>query len=315
MRWLTVTPVLVLVLTQTQTIKISNQMQGQPCVQLRTPCGASATVALLGAQLLSWIPAAGGERLYLSPRAVFDGRSAIRGGIPVCFPQFNARGPLPKHGFARNRAWQVLDPGSETHVTLRLCDDDASRALWTAAFDLRLHIVLGTNHLRITLEVRNTGNSPWSFTGALHTYLRVNDLARIQLSGLQQLPVWDAVRDQRGTESAAPLVFNQECDRVYTAAGHTVTMQAVKPVATSSPIVGLTKNDGLRISQSASFANTVVWNPGAVLCATLADLPADGFRHMLCVEAACVDIPVLVAPGTIWKGWQELTVLTAPAIL
>ena len=91
-------------------------VQGQPCIRLDTDHGDSALVALHGAQVLSWT-VAGRERLYLSPRALFDGRSAIRGGIPLCFPQFNQRGPLPKHGFARNLAWQPL-PVSYTHLTL-----------------------------------------------------------------------------------------------------------------------------------------------------------------------------------------------------
>ena len=44
---------------------------------------------------LMWQRAADGvERLYLSPQTSRDGSTAIRGGVPVCFPQFNMRGPL-----------------------------------------------------------------------------------------------------------------------------------------------------------------------------------------------------------------------------
>ena len=84
-------------------------VQGQPCIRLSLANGDSALVALQGAQVLSWM-ASGRERLYLSPRAAFDGQTAIRGGIPVCWPQFNQRGPLPKHGFVRNLPWQVVPP-------------------------------------------------------------------------------------------------------------------------------------------------------------------------------------------------------------
>jgi len=38
-------------------------------------------------------------------------------------------------------------------------------------------------------------------------------------------------------------------------------------------------------------------------------MPDEGYRHMLCVEAACIDEPVTLAPGASWTGWQQLTVL------
>jgi len=59
--------------------------QEEPCIRLKGSDGDSALVALHGAQVLSWV-AGERERLYLSPRAVFDGQSAIRGGIALCFP-------------------------------------------------------------------------------------------------------------------------------------------------------------------------------------------------------------------------------------
>ena len=34
---------------------------------------------------------------------------------------------------------------------------------------------------------------------------------------------------------------------------------------------------------SQGFDDAVVWNPGPERCAKLADMPADGWRHMLCV--------------------------------
>ena len=60
------------------------------------------------------------------------------------------------------------------------------------------------------------------------------------------------------------------------------------------------------VANSPSWTNTVVWNPGEALCARLADMPADGWRHMLCIEAACVDHPVSLAPGARWAGSQRL---------
>jgi glucose-6-phosphate 1-epimerase len=271
-------------------------------------CGDAVTVALHGAQVISWV-SAGRERLYLSPRAVFDGRSAIRGGVPVCFPQFNQRGPLPKHGFARNLRWSQVPgrssapdgasqaaagSGDSAHLSLRLHDSEFTRALWPHSFEATLTVQLEPGSLQITLQACNVDDKLLLLTGALHTYLAVDDIAGTRLGGLQGQPGWDALTDQIGQVSGE-LRFNGEFDRVYG--------------ARSTP---LTLHDGthrLQITQSASFADTVVWNPGAALCGRLSDMPANGFARMLCVEAAQVMTPIEVRPGDTWAGWQRFTVL------
>jgi glucose-6-phosphate 1-epimerase len=271
--------------------------RGQPAVRLVAANGAACTVALHGGQLLSWTTPDGVERLYLSPEAVFDGRAALRGGVPVCWPQFNQRGPLAKHGFARKVAWEAeaADPAEPSRVVLRLVDDAATRAIWPHAFALRLEATLGGDSLRIALAVHNTGDTAWSFTAALHSYLRVDDIAMARLEGLRGAQRWDAVVDRRLTESAQALAFDAEFDSVYAAPA--MALRLVQPSGT------------LEIAQSASCTETVVWNPGEALTAKLADMPDDGYRHMLCVEAAAIDTPVQLAPGAQWQGWQQLTVL------
>lgn len=59
-------------------------------VVLAAPDGsATASVYLHGATLASW-SVGGRELLFVSPRAAFSPPKAIRGGVPVCFPQFGA---------------------------------------------------------------------------------------------------------------------------------------------------------------------------------------------------------------------------------
>lgn len=270
--------------------------QGQPSRRLSLPNGDSLQVALPGAQALSWV-AGGVERLYLSPRSVFDGKSAIRGGIPVCFPQFNQRGPLPKHGFARNLLWRCDEAPhlteQDARIILRLSASDASRAFWSSSFEATLTLHLQPGKLEITFGVCNTGDETMFFTGALHTYLAVSDIAAVQFEGLHGQSEWDAVTDQHGI-AAGVLRFRGEFDRVYAAANQALMLQ-----------------DGagrLAIEQSPSFENTVVWNPGADKSASLTDMPPDGYSHMLCVEAAQVMQPVSVEAGGQWQGWQRLSV-------
>ena len=57
--------------------------------------------------------------------------------------------------------------------------------------------------------------------------------------------------------------------------------------------------------QGQGFPDVVVWNPWVDKCATLGDMPADGGRHMLCVEAVA-EQPVVVAAGDEWYGRQTL---------
>jgi glucose-6-phosphate 1-epimerase len=272
--------------------------RGQPAVRFGLSGGESCTVALHGAHVLSWMTADGLERLYLSPDARFDGQSAIRGGVPICWPQFNMRGPLPKHGFVRNVAWEAesLDgDGRHNTLVLSLRADAATRATWPHAFHVHLAVTLTPHTLRIALTVDNIGSGPWSFAAALHSYLRVDDVTAARLEGLSGANRWDAVRDDRHVEMAPALHFGDEFDSVYTAPAR--PLRLVQPSGT------------LEVSQSASCTETVVWNPGPALSAKLEDLPDDGWRHMLCVEAARIDEPVLLASGAQWQGWQQLAVL------
>lgn len=271
--------------------------RGQPALELVLPEGDRAVIALHGAQVLSWKPAGGPERLYLSPEALFDGEAAIRGGVPVCWPQFNQRGPLPKHGFVRNLPWEpVSAAGDERTIVLALRDSDATRAMWPHAFNARLEVGLTPGALTIGLVVENTGREAFEFTMALHTYLQVDDIETLRLHGLGGLPYWDAVTDTRPPPLPAgeALAIRGETDRVYEAA--------------PAPLTLIDRLGRIEIAQDPTYAQTTVWNPGAELCANLAQMPADGWRHMLCVEAAIVDTPVRVEAGEVWSGAQRLSV-------
>jgi glucose-6-phosphate 1-epimerase len=271
--------------------------QGLEAVALAGPRGTRLVVARPGAQALSWTTADGRERLYLSPRAVADGRTPVRGGSPVCFPQFAGLGALPKHGFLRTVPWDVVTHragGDYALVTLATADTPATRALWPHAFRAELTLMLEADRLDLELCIANTGPGAFTFTGALHTYLRVDDVARVAIDGLQGCSYRDAADGDRVKDEMPPtLAIAGEVDRVYRNVTH--------------PLRLLADAAGLVIG-SQGFADVVVWNPGPVRGAALADLPPDGYRHFLCVEAACADTAVTVAPGEEWYGRQSLVV-------
>jgi len=44
---------------------------------------------------------------FRSKKSNFQVGKAIRGGIPICWPQFSNSGPLPNHGLVRDKLWTV----------------------------------------------------------------------------------------------------------------------------------------------------------------------------------------------------------------
>ena len=244
------------------------------------------------------MPAGGEDRLYLSPDAVFDGATPIRGGVPLCFPQFAGRGPLPKHGFARTRQWEVGNTRAGKDfalATLRLTDDATTRALWPHAFSAEMSISIGGDRLDLELEVDNTGDAPFHFTAALHTYLKVREVEALRIEGLRGLEYCDsAAGDSLKKETGVGLTIEGEVDRIY----H------------NAPPTLLVREDNRAMGiHSQNFPDVVIWNPWEDKCAQLADMPRDGFRRMLCVEAAAVREPVELAPGAGWWGRQSLVAM------
>lgn len=270
-----------------------------PRVRLRSPGGAIAQVHHDGAHVTSWRPAPDGEeRLFLSERTELRQGVAIRGGIPVIFPQFAAEGPLPRHGFARTMRWElegVRDADALATARFTLRSSAATRAIWPASFVATLDAALGDAQLTVTLSVTNEGDAPISFTAALHTYLRVRDIGAVALHGLQGVMYRESIAPTLlKRDDQAVLRVHDEMDRVY--------VNAPLPLVLREP------DRAVEIS-ATGFPDVVVWNPGATKAAALPDMEPGGERRMLCVEAAAVQRPVVVSPGATWTAAQGLKTL------
>jgi glucose-6-phosphate 1-epimerase len=268
---------------------------GQPALALCAPDGARATVLLQGAHLVSWIPAGGEEQLYLSPSAQYGTGTSVRGGVPVIFPQFNARGPLPRHGLVRSRSWVATESvvrGGHAIGVLRFTDDIATRVHWKHGFEAELTVSLAGKEIDIELAVTNTGDTPFEFTAALHTYLRCNELLKAQLEGLQNRGYEDFLNGGvAGEQWGDVLTFVGAIDRIYHSVNGPLTLREL----------------GRRTSIAMSgFDDVVVWNPGDDGVTALPDMPDEDWRRMLCVEAARICEPVHLMPGDDWAGMQSL---------
>jgi glucose-6-phosphate 1-epimerase len=268
-----------------------------PLVPFRVthPSGSTAQAYTHGAHVTSWIPSGGAEALFLSRAARFQPGTAIRGGVPVIFPQFAALGPLPKHGFARTAVWERVDDGGDTSAArLRLRDSDETRHIWPHAFAAELAVEVGDDWLSLALAIHNTGAAQISFTAALHTYLRVGDVRQTAIEGLQGLRYRH--KNEERVDGEPELTVRVELDRIY---------------LNTPPELRVHDRANGRIIHlhAGGFADTVVWNPWAEGAASLPDMEDDEYLEMICVEAAQVGLPIHLHPGERWTGVQRLQVV------
>lgn len=236
----------------------------------------------------------------MSKSSAFQDGVAIRGGVPVVFPQFSNQGTLPKHGFARTSEWKLLQSGLAQHgaaeAVYELRENIARLTIWPHVFRARLRISLLGKTLQMALEVENTGDTNFSFSTALHTYLAVQDIANVSLHGLQGRYYRDTVSGVDHCLEADPfLCISGETDRIY---------------AHAPAQLELHQPHQRTIIRSHGFADAVVWNPGAG-AAKINDLHAGGEQKMLCVEAATILRPICLTPGESWSASQTLEVVTA----
>lgn len=266
-----------------------------PAVQITAADGAHITVSLFGAHLLSWKTGDGTERLFVSSQTPLDGSKAIRGGVPVIFPQFNVRGPGLRHGFARVSQWRVGasgGDGGQSFVELHLNQHDLSAEharSWPHAFALTLRYTLQGDTLDVSFTVQNNAAEAFPFGVALHTYYEVGQLSATSISGLQGQRYTDH-HLQTATQNHPALHFTSKHDRLYDATP-TLTLN--------------TASSTLRLEQQG-FDNWVVWNPGQQDAAALTDLADEEYLRFVCIEPARIDQQLLAA-GHSWTGKHRIS--------
>ena len=272
-----------------------------PAVTIRAADGAQATVTLYGGHLVSWRSSDGRERLFCSRESKLDGSRAIRGGVPVIFPQFGARGAGMRHGFARVATWQEAASGVDDGVAwaeLRLTQDalpPAIAAAWPFTFALRLRVAVQDQSLDIDFTVHNTGEQAFPFSAALHSYFAIDQLDQARITGLQRVRYSDETPPD-ALQAEEVLQFADKLDRIY--------HQLPGPLQLASG------GDTLRLAQQG-FTDAVVWNPGAQDAAALPDLADDEYTRFVCIEAALIE-PDLLAAGAAWHGSQQLQFNSIP---
>lgn len=252
-----------------------------PAVHITAADGARATVTLYGAHLVSWQCADGQERLFCSALSAKDGSRAIRGGVPVIFPQFAERGTGMRHGFARVSTWRLADSGqtadgafAQFELTQADLDPKLAQA-WPHAFRLALRVTVRAGELNLALDVYNTGASGFAFSSALHSYWLTDRLANVRIGGVQE----------------GELAIADKLDQIYFGVKDGLSLRS---------------GAGALHLQQQGFRDAVVWNPGALDAAALADMEDQEFERFVCIEPALIE-PLRLEAGAVWHGGHRVT--------
>ncbi|CAN1178194.1 Putative glucose-6-phosphate 1-epimerase [Linum perenne] len=288
-------------------VEITKDKNGIDQILLRNIRGASVRVSLHGGQVLSWRTDQAEELLFTSSKAIFKPPNPIRGGIPICFPQFGNRGALEQHGFARKKLWVVdenppplpaNDSNGKTYVDLLLKPTDDDLKNWPHSFEFRLRVaVTAEGNLTMVSRIRNINCKPFSFSIAYHTYFSISDINEVRVEGLETLDYLDNLHErERFTEQGDALTFESEVDRVY---------------LSSSGVIAVFDHQKKRTFQirKEGLPDIVVWNPWEKKSKSMGDLGDEEYKQMLCVDGAAIEKPITLKPGEEWTGRLELSVI------
>lgn len=212
-----------------------------------------AKIALQGAQLLSWQPHnAKQDVLWLSEIEPFKVGTAIRGGVPICYPWF---GPVkePAHGTARIREWNLVEYS---------CSSENVRLVFTLEQEARMKMILGE-----TCELHFTHLAQEPAQLALHTYFNVGDIEKVEVQGLP-IRCFDKLTNQV-VEVPSLRRIDQNIDCIYAANPTNI----IQDFAYQRAIV----------IEHRNATETVLWNPWHKPTGGMSE---NAYQKMVCVETA-----------------------------
>lgn len=290
--------------------------------------GASATVSLTGATVKSFVTAACREVIFCSRLAKLDGSKAIRGGIPLCFPQFGQPDKsMPQHGFLRANQWKQGKSYEDEETGAAVCEfilttlTDGMRdrgGKWAPGAEFQCEatysVKVEANKLTTTLTVVNTGEVAIEGQQVLfHTYYAIEgkksmDKEVCYVKGLTGYSVIDKVPGEgepvefvQGDE----LVFvYKEIDRIYSNP-HKPNLDLI--ISTGSNCNVKLQASG-KVNDVQAATSVVVWNPYIEKAKSLSDFGDEQYHEMLCVEPGLLNNGP-VDPGNTMVFEQVITAL------
>ncbi len=280
-------------LTTSQAVFPKSKGEGLPILQVKTQ-QFMACIALQGAHLLSFKTTEGKPLLWLSPNCDFTPGVALRGGVPVCMPWFGPH-PLdpkkPKHGFARNRDWSLYSAEHlENRVKLVFDFVSPANELFNFNFSAQLTMTLGDT-IKLELNITNTDSHEFDCSWVLHSYHPVSSLESVKVLGLSGRTYLDNLENHNAKAQQGDVNFPSEVDRVFPAIENTLKVSG-------SPSIQI---------DHGNCPSVVVWNPGPINAAKIADIGAGNEQGYICVERGAVLAEKwTLAAGETKYAWVEI---------
>jgi glucose-6-phosphate 1-epimerase len=194
--------------------------------------------------------------------------------------------------------WQlesIIENENGVAVTMFTQSDEHTRTWWPGEFRL-VHRATFGSALRLELVCSNTGETPFRFEEALHTYNRIADIQDARLRGLDSVSYLDNTESNKEKTQRDDALITSTTDRAYRCTQSEVDL-----------LDGRRKRR-IRLQKEHSL-NTVVWNPWSEGAARLKDLGDGEWRQFLCVEASNIlDAAINLAPGQEHRMAAFLTV-------
>jgi len=270
----------------TETTRLARNNAGVEFLVVKRP-ESEALISLFGAHLLHFAPEGQGPWFWLSSEAVLDGTRGIRGGVPICWPWF---GPSPErvglgkpqHGFARTSVWQldgISDYPDSTLLHLSLQDTEATRAIWPHPFTLEYDLLIGDD-LTLMLTSRNEGDTPFVYSGALHSYFTIAAPEKVLIHGLGANYI-DKLDNSRDKE-AGVFCLDRAIDRIYN-----------QPESSTELQTGAHQ----LLLEHGNADSIVVWTPWVEGSAAMNDVNNDAWTQVVCVETAITSPSGICVPA------------------
>lgn len=277
-------------------------------IVIKHESGAQCSVYPYGATVTSFITSTGHETIFVSSKAKYDGSKAIRGGVPLVFPQFGQPNKdMPQHGFLRRNYWKagkITSSSDETacDFTLELKDVVEARGdegIWSAASastsgincTCRFEVRVSAKTLTTRLVIQNTGSKAFPYQALYHTYYKIHggkalDPKQCNVTGFEGYSVQDKITGETYVQDDTPIIVDCEVDRIYTPPASKNTVDVAFCTGEGGSKVFLKSYataNGEEVPVSA-----VVWNPFIAKSKTMGDFDDEEYHDMICVEPGVI---------------------------